>query len=47
MLLSQMTGDGGNAITLSAILWLRYENIPKGWGSASHTFTVTMWSKHT
>lgn len=26
MLLSQMTGDGGNAITVSAILWLRYEH---------------------
>lgn len=35
MLLSQMIGDSGNAITFSAILWLRYENIPKSLGSTS------------
>ncbi len=35
VVLSQMLGDSGNAITISANLWLRYENITEDLGSTS------------
>lgn len=41
MLLSQMIGDSGNAITFSATLWLRYENITKTLGRTFVSYIYT------